>query len=184
MDNLASKIYELFMQRYKIVLGKAAADIHYDDYRSDWEQAAKLCQELNASPEDFIRAQFDELKPYELATLSPVMLHHPRRHVIYKYQKLFGNIEKVDYNKFFMVLDIELKKIKTLTKKSELEILSDECYNFPGWFRLVKFPESEKIKKYYFNSFESLYIQDASFNSYIRNHSDKKVAQLGRQIDA
>lgn len=97
-------------------------------YDVDFEKAADICKELDASAIDYINAQFTDIHPDRV---FPTMLHSKYARTKYK---TFMESRKFDFEEEFKVSQIYVQTAAR-TRPVE-EILLDDVLHLPPWFRI------------------------------------------------
>jgi hypothetical protein len=116
--------------------------------QSHWLNVARLAFKHRIDPGRFVTAQFLSLAPARRMTLTPRMLHTPKKVVVAR--AVEHSPSPCNYEQLAMSL---LNKAKTLAARRKCgldEVLQDPEQMFPPWFRLayVEKPNAELVDMY------------------------------------
>lgn len=109
-----------------------------------FEKAAKICIALDATPEDFVCAQFRKIGP---ENMQPAMLHNANAEKYYKdYMSLTRMSLPEVYNTQMLYLETQIRQAKRTVEAA----LMDDDIKFHPWFRIciTKEPIDKVIDKY------------------------------------
>ena len=130
------------------VLGSAGAYIAPTKKNDDaFKAAAKVCIELDAEPEVYVRAQFTLFSDQQLLAKLPALLHHGKAK---DYYNDYIQSTTLSFEESFKLQVAYVRDQVELAHRPVVRALLDDKLNLEPWFRIciTKEPIKEVIDKY------------------------------------